>query len=196
MLTGFLIFLLLVVGLLAIPVTMTYRLSWKQSFSGDLKLRWAFGLIRTGASSDRVKSQSADAEAAEPKVGQGGRSSGRKPNVLAAIRRRSFRRRMIKFLSDIWFAVRKTNVRLLVRLGLGDPADTGQLWAVIGPITGLFAGSGGVSVAMEPDFLDSTFELDSSGTIRLVPLQLIYIVLALLLSPAFWPGVILMRTPG
>jgi len=195
-LTGFLIFLLLVVGLLAMPVTMTYRLSWRESFSGDVKLRWAFGLIRIGASSDRAKSRAGDAEVAKPKVGRSGRSSGRKPNFLAAIRRRSFRRRLLKFLSDVWSAVRKENVRLLVRLGLEDPADTGQLWAVIGPLTGMLAGMTGVTIAMEPEFLESTFELDSSGTIRLVPLQLAYVAFALLLSPAFWRGVILMRTPG
>lgn len=196
MLTGFLIFLLLVVSVLAIPVTMTYRLSWKQSFSGGLRLRWAFGLIRIGTSSDRAKSQTGDAGAAKPKVGRSGRSSGRKLNVLAAIRRRSFRRRMIEFLSDIWFAVHKTNVRLHIRLGLGDPADTGQLWAFIGPMTGMLAGMTGVAFAMEPEFLESTFELDSSGTVRLVPLQLAYVALILLLSPAFWRGVVLMRAPG
>lgn len=196
MLTGFLIFLLLVIGLLAMPLTMSYRLSWKQSFSGDLKLSWAFGLVQTEASSDTAKLRTNDAEVPEQKAGRSERSFGRKANVLAALRERSFRRRIIKFFSDIWLAVRKTNVRLLVRLGLGDPADTGQLWAVVGPLTGMFAGITGVTIAMEPEFIESTFELDSSGTLRLVPLQLLYVALALLLSPAFWRGVLLMRTRG
>ena len=196
MLTGFLIFLLLVIGLLAMPLTMSYRLSWKQSFSGDLKLSWAFGLVQTEASSDTAKLQTGDAEVPEQKSGRSKRSSGRKANVLAALRERSFRRRIVQFFSDVWLAVRKTNVRLLVRLGMGDPADTGQLWSIVGPLTGMLAGVSGVTIAMEPEFIESTFELDSSGTIRLVPLQLAYVALALLLSPAFWRGAILMRTPG
>lgn len=192
MLTGLLIFVLIVIGLLAIPMTMTYRLSWKRSFSGDVKLRWAFGLVRTGASSDQAESKTGSAE---PKAGRAARSPRRKPNVLAAIRERTFRRRIIKFFSDTWLAVRKTNVRLLIRLGLGDPADTGQLWAVIGPLTAMLASVTGVSIAVEPEFVESTFELDSSGTLRIVPLHLVYVAFALVLSPAFWRGVILMRTP-
>lgn len=195
MLTGFLILLLLVVGLLAMPVTMTYRLSWKESFSGDLRVRLAFGLIRFGASSDRAKSQVDETAAARPEDVRPGRSRGNKANVLAAIRRKSFRRRMVKFISDVWTALRKENVRLRVRLGLGDPADTGQLWAVVGPVTGMLAGAPGVAVAIEPDFLDATFEVNSSGTVWLVPLQLMYIALGLLLSPAFWRGMRLMRAP-
>ena len=103
---------------------------------------------------------------------------------------------MIRFFSDLWTAVRKTNVRLFIRLGLGDPADTGRLWAAVGPLNALLGGMQGVTIMMEPEFLESTFELDSSGTIHLVPLQLTYVALALLLSPAFWRGLILMRAPG
>ena len=195
MLTGFLILLLLVVGLLAIPITMTYRLSWKDSFSGDLRVGWAFGLVRFGASSDQAKAQVDETGAARPGGVRPGRSRDRKTNILAAIRRKSFRRRLLKFISDVWLALHKENVRLRVRLGLGDPADTGQLWAVVGPMTGILAGAPGVTVAIEPDFLDPTFEVISSGTVWLVPVQLMYIALGLLLSPAFWQGVRLMRTP-
>jgi len=195
-LIGILIVLLLLVCLLAVPVTMTYSLSWKQSFSGTLKVRWAFGLVRFAASSDQSKSRPRKTPSDKPKAGRSARKSGNKANALAAFRQPAFRRRLMRFISDLWQALQKKNVRLRVRLGLGDPADTGRLWAVVGPISGLLAGSREVSIAMQPDFFEPAFELDSSGTLRLIPAQLTYLLLGLLVSPPFWRGVYRMRAPG
>jgi hypothetical protein len=41
--------------------------------------------------------------------------------------------------------------------------------------------------------MDATFELDGSGSIRIIPLQLIVLTLALLLSPPVWQGIRQMR---
>ena len=49
------------------------------------------------------------------------------------------RRGIVRSLSDVWRAIYKKDVRLLVRMGLGDPAETGQLWVVLGPLSGMFA---------------------------------------------------------
>ena len=103
---------------------------------------------------------------------------------------------MLRFVSDLWRAIRKKNVRLRVRMGLGDPADTGQLWAVLGPLSGMFSCSRDIRIAIEPDFLDATLDVDSSGTVRMIPLQLAIIALGLFLSPAVWRGIMLMRTSG
>lgn len=103
---------------------------------------------------------------------------------MAAIRQPAFRRRILRFVSDVWHAIHKKNVRLLLRLGLGDPADTGQLWAVLGPLSGMLARLRDIRIAIEPDFLDSRLEVDSSGTIRMIPLRLAIIVLGLLFFAA------------
>ena len=99
-------------------------------------------------------------------------------------------------MSDFWHAVRKRHVSLHIRIGLGDPADTGQLWAVVGPVAGVLATIQEASIEIEPEFFDTTFELDGSGNIRLIPLQMIYLIVALLLSPAVWQGISKMRTAG
>jgi hypothetical protein len=96
----------------------------------------------------------------------------------------------------VWRAIHKKNVRLLVRLGLGDPADTGQLWAIFGPLSAMLASLRDIRIAIEPDFLDTTFEVDSSGTIRLIPLQFAILALGLLFSPPMWRGIMLMRKSG
>lgn len=196
MLLGTVIFLSLVVILLALPVTLTYQLSWKQTLSADLRLNWAFGLVRADVSPDAAKPDPVKSDARRSKAGVRAKSKGKKPDIMAAFRQPLFRRRIIRFLSDLWRAIHKKNVRLLVRMGLGDPADTGRLWAMLGPLSGLLARLRDIRVAIEPDFLDATLEVDSSGTIRMIPLRLVIIVLGLLFSPPVWRGLMLMRTSG
>lgn len=196
MLIGTVIFLSLIVILLALPVTLTYRCSWKRTLSADLRLNWAFGLVRADVSPD-LSNPDPDQATAVARKGDGwGRSTGRKSNVLAAIRQTTFRRRILRLLSDLWSAIHKKDVRLWIRAGLGDPADTGRLWAVLGPLSGIFSRPGDINVAIEPDFLDATLEVDSSGIVRVVPLQIVIIALGLLVSPAMWRGIMLMRTSG
>ncbi len=196
MLVGTVIFLSLVVILLAMPVTLTYRLSWKQALSANLRLNWAFGLVRADVSPDRATPEDGKPEAARKKSAWWRNSKGRKTDLMAALRQRAFRRRVLRFLSDVWQAIQKTNVQLLVRLGLGDPADTGRLWAALGPLSGMASRLRDIRIAIEPDFLDSTLEVDSSGTIRMIPLRVAVIAFGLLLSPTIWRGFIVMRASG
>ena len=51
-------------------------------------------------------------------------------------------------------------------------------------------------VVIEPDFVDATFEVDSSGTLRVIPLQFVMLALGLLVSPPIWRGIALMRATG
>ena len=196
MLIGTVIFLLLVVILLTLPVSLTYQLSFKETLSARIRLNWAFGLVRADVSPDLEKPGSHKPESARKKAARQSRSQGRKTNFMAAIREPSFRRRVYRFVSDVWQAIHKQNVRLLVRLGLGDPADTGRLWAILGPLSGVLTRLRDIRIAIEPDFLDSTLEVDSSGTIRMIPLRIVVIVLGLFFSPPVWRGILSMRTRG
>ena len=189
-------FLSLIVIVLAMPVTLTYRLSWKETLAANARLTWLFGLVRADVSPDLEKAATGRPEGTRKKAGWWRKSRGRRTNVMAAIRQPAFRQRLFRFVSDAWRAIHKKNVQLLVRLGLGDPADTGQLWGVLGPIAGIVARPRDVRITIEPDFLESTLEVDSSGTIRMIPLQFLILALGLLFSPPIWRGLILMRTSG
>jgi hypothetical protein len=195
-LIGTVIFLSLIVLLLAMPVTVTYQFSWRETPAADVRLNWAFGLVRADVSPDPSKLKRDKPEAAHEKAAAKRKSKSRNRNVVAGIRQPSFRRRILRFVSDVWHAIHKKNVELYVRLGLGDPADTGQLWAVLGPLSGMAANRRDIRVAIEPDFLDATLEVDSSGTIRVVPLRMVIIVFGLLVSPPIWRGVMAMRASG
>ena len=183
---------LAIVALLAIPVSFRYRVAWGRETRREFRLRWLFGLVevelpRAGGDSPAEK------RAPLAKTRHREREARRKGNPAAALRHAPFRRRMLQFVRGLWRAIEKHDFRLRLRIGLGDPADTGQLWAFVGPLAGLLAGCRQAAVEIEPEFVDAVFELDSSGEIRVVPLRLVGLVLGLLLSPAAWRGLRLMR---
>lgn len=188
MLIGTAICLVGLAVLLAVPVTLSYQLSRRQALEANVKLRWMFGLVR-------LELPLTPPRPVASKRGSGNRkkrqdvATGRGTNAIAAIRNRAFRKRVIKFLRDVWGAVHMQGLRLRVRIGLGDPADTGQLWAVMGPLSGILATTQSASIEIEPEFIDPVFELDSSGTVHLVPLRMIYLGLGLVASPSFWQGI-------
>jgi len=193
MLTIVVAFMLLLIALLAIPVTLTFQVSWQEVFHGYIKLRWAFGHVHVRIPSFQSKAPSPEDEQLTQKTSRAERSPDKKTNLFAIVWQKAFRQRIIRFISDFWHAIHKRDISLRVRVGLGDPADTGQLWAIVGPVAGILSNAQETSIKIVPEFLDTTFELDSSGNIRLIPLQIIYLTVGLLLSPPVWQGIKQMR---
>jgi len=194
MLTGVAAFLLLVIALLAIPLTLTFQATWPQAFEDDIKLQWAFGLVSIRLPLPQSKAPSKEDEQLVRNIERFQNSSRKKRNAFARIlRQQSFRRKIIRFIHDFWHAVHKRDVILRIRIGLGDPADTGQLWSVVGPVAGMLANMKDVSFIIEPEFFDTTFELNGRGNIRFIPLQIFYLTIGMLLSPSVWQGIRQMR---
>ncbi len=189
MLTWLLIFLLLCIALLAVPVTLTYRVSWQRGFQGDARLLWLFGLVRVQLPSHEPPSAVQENKTRTLTVGRSVHSSRDSQDVLRLVGDPLLRRRIFRFIRDTWHAIHKRNVSVNVCIGLGDPADTGQLWAIVGPLAGFLSTAREAAVGIDPDFLDTTFELDSCGNIRLVPLQMVWLTAGLLLSPPVWKGI-------
>jgi len=187
------VLLLLCVALLAIPVTLIFKLSWQQAFQGHITLRWAFGFVCVGFPLFRSTSPPSVGENLIDNISVCEHSVGKKKSPFSLRWGKALRTRMIKFITDFWHAIHKREIKLRVRIGLGDPADTGQLWAFIGPVSGMLANMKEVVVEIEPDFFDDSFELDSSGAIRVIPLQIIFLTAGFLLSPSVWQGLRQMR---
>lgn len=190
MLTGLLIFLLTVVALLAIPLVLEFRIEWPDGTNNEMVLVWALGLVRA-----RIRTKGSEPTSIGKPTSTDSRKRGRgkSMNVMAAVRHQPFRKRLYRFFSDLWRSVSKENIRIRTRIGLSDPADTGKLWAIVGPISGMVAGVRGVSFIIAPDFADETFVVDSRGRLQLVPLRIIIVVTGLLFSPVIWRGFRTMR---
>ena len=197
MLTGILIVLVALVALLAIPVTLAFRVDWPERRNNDVRVVWAFGLVNVRVSesddddAEDEDDELDDASEEEDEVEDDKRRSG-KP--LAAIRYKPFRQRVFRFVRELWRAVRKEDVFLNMRLGLGDPAETGQLWAWLGPLSAFLMYAGDARVNLAPDFRFQRFDVDTGGRIRVIPLQVIGLAIGLAVSPAFWRGLRLARS--
>jgi hypothetical protein len=182
MLLGAVLFLLLLLALLAIPLTLSFEVAWCKSLSGKLRLYWLFGLVRIPITVSPTAPPSPEKSSAAKHSRPGARAPRENTHLFAMIRQKPLRRRFFRYLRDCWRAIGKKDVALRLRIGLGDPADTGRLWALLGPIAGMLANNRETTLQLEPEFFDPVFELEGHGDIRLIPLQLIYLTLGLLLS--------------
>lgn len=189
MVTTIVIILLLLTALLAVPITLHFRLSRYEAVEGEATLQWLFGLVKVDLSNIQSDEESSD----KKKVKRSGSWHSSKMSLSRAVRQKPFRTRLIRFVRDIWHAIKREDFRLTLRLGLGDPADTGQLWAIIGPLSGILFTLEDAEITVEPDFFEAIFEFESSGTIRFIPLQLLTLIGGLLLSPVIWRGVNIAR---
>jgi hypothetical protein len=196
MLIGAATFVLILIALLAVPVTLRFRVHWRETLQDDVRLIWGFGLVRVRIPLKKEAAAPQERDQERRRARERRAPPKRKANVLGALRVRSFRRRMMRFAGDLWRSVQKKDVRLRLRVGLDDPAETGWLWAVVGPIAAFAAMLRDISIRLEPEFLEPTFELDTSGTIRLIPIYAIALTLLLMLSPAFWRGMRRLRRAG
>ena len=192
--TAALLTLLVLVVLLAVPLSLEFRVSRRQRFRGDARLIWLFGLVRISMPFPGEPGASRKQRKPAPEKPRAKRAgSRRRSRPLAAIRQKAFRRRIIRFIGALWRAVRKEELALKMRIGLGDPAETGQLWALVGPVAGVLASVRMAAIDIQPEFMDACFEFDGSGRIRLIPLQITLLLSGLLLSVAFWQGIARMR---
>lgn len=169
----------LAVLLLAVPLAVSFRFTGLEELGGELRIGWLFGLVRIRA----------------PIPGGGGpRSAGRREKAakrrgeggspFAVLRQTAFRRRVYRLIQDLFRAAHARKLRLHLRLGLGDPADTGRLWALAGPLNAAAQNLPGAEVVIEPEFAGATLQFEASGRLRLVPLQLLAIAVGFALSPA------------
>jgi len=188
------IVLLLLVAALAIPVTLKFQVSWRNALEQNVRAQWAFGLVRVQISPAGTKNKSPSRGDIQRKARSSKRSTGRPRNLLGAITNGKFRRRMMGFVRDLWRAIGKESICVRLRIGLDDPADTGRLWAVLGPLAGVLGLIESASVEIQPEFSEEVFELDSSGTVHVMPLRVLHLLLALALSPTVWRGIRALRT--
>ena len=103
---------------------------------------------------------------------------------------------MLRLVRDLWRAVDRQNLQLHLRIGTGDPAETGQLWALLGPISGMLQNLADGRVRVTPEFVEAVFDFDGSGRLRVIPLRILAIAAGLMLSPPIWRGLRAMRAGG
>lgn len=191
MLTGISIAVLLLVitlvVVLSVPVSLKFKFEQQHANNNHVELSWFFGmfshrfLFQHEVAPSPKKTPNKSTHQAQATKGTG-------KTIFKLLLQQRFRHRFFQFISEIWRSTSKQNIQFHIRAGLGDPADTGRLWALIGPTSAAMAQIHPHAVVIEPDFIHTVLEINGSGTIRFIPLRLIFIALKLIFSPLMWQG--------
>ncbi|MEW5942782.1 MAG: DUF2953 domain-containing protein [Pseudomonadota bacterium] len=167
-------------AILAIPFDASFSVNSRERYRGRVAVTWLFGLVRLPLQPRRSPRQTA-IEIRKPLDKS---RTGRARHFIQALKSKGFLRRLLKLAIDLIKRIHVRRIVLHARIGLDDPADTGRLWAVVGPVAGVLAIRRGADIAIEPDFAAAVFEVNAEGEVRVVPIALIFVTLAFLLSPA------------
>ena len=169
---GFFLFFVL---LLAVPVDLFFCLEKDEDFKPRLMVRWLFGLIGKDISGKGKKKP-------KPK-----KERKRKRNIkplLAVLRTRGFLQRFFKFIRDVFRLLKIRDLKLNCRVGLDDPAETGLLFAAIGPAMVYIKSFSSVDIQVEPDFDQESLRGYCKGDLRVFPIQFVSPVVSFAFSPA------------
>ena len=151
----------LAVLVLCVPLDMVVRLDVDGRPRFRMRLVWLFGLVSK-----------------EVRRGEKKRKPGKRRvkarTIFQILRTRGLLGQVKRLLKDILRRLKIRDLTADITVGLGDPADTGLLFAVIGPAT-FFLGSSQVhEIRVRPSFEDeAVFEGYLSGALRLLPIQLV-----------------------
>lgn len=172
---AFVVFVLL----LALPVELSFRLRRVQGQSTmQGRVRALGGLVRLPVARSDAPRRKAPTRRSPDRPRRG------PVPVPALLRERDLFARLGRLLRRLLHRIRIDELELRARLGLGDPADTGRAWAVVGPVAALLVALPCARVRIDPDFTAEVLEVDGSGRVRVVPLAVIAVLLAFAFAPA------------
>ena len=167
--------------LLIVPLEAEFKFNNLNGNEKTVRVKALFGLVsKTVYPTDKSGSHK-NKEKTEVKKEK---KSGSGPSkIISVLRNGKFLRKTVHTFKKLLFSIKPKLKHLHIRLGLNDPADTGIIWGLIGPVSGVLYGFTEKEVVIEPDFLDPSLGLNTQGSISIVPLELLYILLCYLLSP-------------
>lgn len=160
--------LLLLTLVLCVPLDATLRLDINGRPNFRFRLGWLFGLVNTEVRREKKKPKRVKAED-KPRPGKSGFKT-----IIKVLRTKG----LIKQFNHLLFRlVRCFKIRDLsadLRVGLGNPADTGLLFAIIGPPFFFLDVAFPHRVKVRPAFTDEAIlEGYLNGSVRLLPVKLV-----------------------
>lgn len=180
-LAGFIILVLCV----PLDVALNFDSSGRPKFS--LRLVWLFGLISKELSRKKKKPEEKKG-ATEEKRKKKGRIGFR--TILRILRSKGLIRQLKDLVRSILSQLKIKELAVNLRLGLGDPADTGLLFALIGSATPFLNLSPQYQIRVLPSFHDeAVFEGSLYGALRLLPMRLVWPLLRFAFSLATFRAV-------
>ena len=153
----------LVVLVLCIPVDLVLDLDTAGGPKSRVRLTWLFGLISKEVSRREKKPEKKERRRKRPNL----------RTIIEILRTRGFLRQLQRLIRDIFRRLEIKRLECDLRVGLDDPADTGFLFAVIGPVTVFLSNSLFRHIRIEPSFEGAVFQGHAHGAIRVRPIKLV-----------------------
>lgn len=158
---------------LSVPLDLAFRLDVHGRTRFSLKLVWLFGLV--GKELGRRKKK------AKPKKAKEKKGGARK--ALKILRTKGLLRQIKVLVTDVFNSLSIRQLRANFRIGLDNPADTGLLFAFIGPTFVLFSPPDRYSINIRPSFEDEAIlEGYMQAVVRLLPIRLVIPLLKFVFS--------------
>ncbi len=164
--------LVLVVFAFSVPLDVVLRIDVYGSPKFRMRLTWLFGLVSKEITKEEKKPEY------KKKAGNGKgkprkRGSGAK-TILEILRARGLLGQIKLLLKGILRLPRIKDLAADLKVGLGDPADTGLLFAIIGPTISFLGSYFPNRIKVQPSFADEpVLEGSLHGALRLRPIQFI-----------------------
>jgi len=177
-LAGLVVLLALV---LCVPLNVTLRLDMYGKPKFRLRLAWLFGLVAKEVRKGREKpKEKRKVVKGKPETAEKRRRAG---VILDILRTKGLLRQVKNLLRDLFSCLRIRDFGASLRVGLDNPADTGLLFAVIGPVVPWLSSTCPTRLRVQPSFADeAVFEGYLYGAVRLRPIQLVIPFLGFVLS--------------
>lgn len=181
MLTALVALLVGLVALLAVPIDVFFAVQRDEKFQGRVTIGWLFGAVRVPVlpAKGRVKPE-------KPRRARSRRSPRPSHKVAAMLRSEGFLSRLVRLVRRLASRIHVRRLRLYLRLGLDDPADTGRLWGMVGTWAWAVPVPASADLVIEPEFTGEAFQIDGEGAVRIVPFEILATLIAFALSPVTW----------
>ena len=155
----------LIILVLSVPLDMVLDIEVYGKPKARLRLSWLFGLVSKEIGKAKKKVIKEKQKPREHKK--------RIWDIFEILRTRGLLKQLEVLIRDVLRHFKVKDFIADFRVGLGDPADTGLLFALIGPATYLPGSPFLHQARVEPSFDDeAVFEGYSHGVVRLRPIQL------------------------
>ena len=162
----------LIILVLCIPLDLVVRVDVYGRPRFGMRLAWFFGLVRKeiGKGEKKAEEKKRVVEA-RPKRR---RRRIRARTIFEILRTRGLLRQVSRLLRDVLRCLKIRDLVANFTVGLGDPADTGLLFAFIGPATFFLGSSFSHQIRVQPSFEDEAVcQGYLHGTVRVVPIKMI-----------------------
>ena len=168
---------LLGVLILSVHFDLAFNIERDTELRKRLRLTWLFGLVGRELGGGRPRSsrrqRRKEAKRGEAEKPRASRRRGTFRVPLALFSTRGFPQRLYKLLRTLLRAIKVRELKAHIRVGLGDPAETGWFFAAVWPMVALFPTPNALDIKIEPDYSHATLEGYGQGRVRIFPIQLL-----------------------